>query len=135
MPWAEVQVTDKAWIQHCCGAMACLGTPICTAAALIQPLAWELPYAAGVAIKRQKLNKSPSSWSYSLWNYEEIKLHCLNQPDSLQVLCINMLSFYVSIQLEYNPQLFKLLNVKVFSRCDSQFILSLIFFLFFLFVF
>ena len=25
--------------------------------ALIQPLAWELPYAEGVALKRQKINK------------------------------------------------------------------------------
>ena len=28
-----------------------------TAAAVIQPLAWELPYAVGVALKRQKTNK------------------------------------------------------------------------------
>ena len=28
-----------------------------TATALIHPLAWELPYAMGVALKRQKTNK------------------------------------------------------------------------------
>ena len=30
--------------------------------ALIQPLAWELPYAAGVALKKTKLNLKP--WIY-----------------------------------------------------------------------
>ena len=30
------------------------------AVALIQPLAWELPYAAGVALKKQKIKKRES---------------------------------------------------------------------------
>ena len=40
------QVTDVAWIWHCSGA-----------AAPIQPLAWELPYAEGAAPKRPKKEK------------------------------------------------------------------------------
>ena len=32
-----------------------------TATALIRPLAWELPYAAGVALKRQKKKKKEKS--------------------------------------------------------------------------
>ena len=46
---AVLQVTDKAWIPHCCG---------CGVGRQLQlqfdPLAWELPYAAGVALKRKK---------------------------------------------------------------------------------
>ena len=45
-------VADVAWIWHCCG---CWCRPALTAP--IQPLAWEHPYAAGVALKRQKTKK------------------------------------------------------------------------------
>ena len=43
-----------AWIRHCCGCGVGLA-----AAALIQPLAWEPPYATGVTIK-SKRNKQKS---------------------------------------------------------------------------
>ena len=38
-----------AWILHCCGR----GIRNPAAVALIQFLAWELPYAAGMALKKQ----------------------------------------------------------------------------------
>ena len=45
-------------IQYCpelwCGSQTWLGSGIAVAVALIQPLAWELPYAMGVALKRPK---------------------------------------------------------------------------------
>ena len=41
---------DAAQIWHCCGC-GC-------AVALIQPLAWELPYAASVALKRNKTEQN-----------------------------------------------------------------------------
>ena len=39
-----------AWIPHCCGCC------VLAATALNQPLAWELPYAVGVALKSKKSN-------------------------------------------------------------------------------
>ena len=53
LPHAAAQVTDAAQIWHCCG---CGCRP--AAAAPIQPLAWKLPYAPGVAIKRQENSNS-----------------------------------------------------------------------------
>ena len=44
-----MQVTDVAGVPHCCGCGVGL-----QAAALIQSLAWELPYATGVEQKRKK---------------------------------------------------------------------------------
>ena len=41
---AAAEVTDVAWVWRCCGRPA--------AAAPVQPLAWELPYAVGEALKR-----------------------------------------------------------------------------------
>ena len=48
------------------------------AAALIGPLAWELPYAVGAALKRKKREKREESWE--LRKYVEIKRHVLEQP-------------------------------------------------------
>ena len=42
-------VTDTTWIPCCCDCGA--------AAAPIQPLAWELPYAKGAALKKRKKKK------------------------------------------------------------------------------
>ena len=42
LPGAVVWVADVAWILHCCGCGI--------AVALIQPLAWEPPYAMSVAL-------------------------------------------------------------------------------------
>ena len=47
LPQAAGQVADVAWIPHCFGCGV--------ATASIQPLAWELPYAVGVALKRGKI--------------------------------------------------------------------------------
>ena len=46
------------WLWHCCGCGV--------AVALIQPLAWEFPYAAGAALKRKKKKKEEEE----LTNYE-----------------------------------------------------------------
>ena len=43
-----MEVTDATWIWCCCGC----DRPAATA--LTGPLAWEHPYASGVALKRQK---------------------------------------------------------------------------------
>ena len=53
LPWAVVWVADEAQILCHCGCGA--------AAALIQPLACELPYAAGVALKSKKEKKGFSN--------------------------------------------------------------------------
>ena len=37
------------------------------ATALIRPLAWELPYAPDVALKRQKTKKKKNSWEFPSW--------------------------------------------------------------------
>ena len=42
-----MQVTDEAWIQSCCGFGIGQQLQLC-----IHPLAWELPYAMGVALKK-----------------------------------------------------------------------------------
>ena len=47
-PSAVVQVTDVAWIPSCC--VCGLGRQL----KLIQPLTWEPPYVAGVALKSKK---------------------------------------------------------------------------------
>ena len=57
-PQAAVQVANVAGIWHHCGCgvgrwLWCRPA----AAALIQPLSWELPYAAGVALKSKKKKK------------------------------------------------------------------------------
>ena len=49
LPWAVVWVADVAQILHCCGRGVGWQP-----AAPTGPLAWEPPYAAGVALKRQK---------------------------------------------------------------------------------
>ena len=49
LPQTLAQVTDVAWIWHG------YGVAWLAAAALIQLLAWELPYAAGVALKNKNL--------------------------------------------------------------------------------
>ena len=43
LPRAAVMVKDKAWIWCCCGCGPAGAAPI-------QPIAWELPYAAGAAL-------------------------------------------------------------------------------------
>ena len=52
LPWAVVQVADRAQIPY---FLWLWRRP--AAAAPIQPLGWELPYAAGAALKRKKKNK------------------------------------------------------------------------------
>ena len=44
---AAAYITDAAWIWCCCGC------GVASAAALIQPLAQELPYATGASVKRK----------------------------------------------------------------------------------
>ena len=51
LPQAALSVADEAQIQHCC---VCGCRP--SAAVPIQPLAWELPYAADAAVKEKKKN-------------------------------------------------------------------------------
>ena len=53
LPGAVVQVTDAAGILHCYGYRL-------APAALTGPLAWELPYATGLVLKKQKQNKTKS---------------------------------------------------------------------------
>ena len=52
LPWALLQVTDTAWILHCCG---CGVQP--AAVALIGPLAWEPPYGVALNKKAKKKKK------------------------------------------------------------------------------
>ena len=40
---------------------------------LIRPLAWELPYAACVALKRQKQNKTKQKWRKGVPNFLKVK--------------------------------------------------------------
>ena len=53
LPWTVVWVADMAQMPSCCG---CVWYRL-AAIALTQPLAWELPYAMGMALKRNKINK------------------------------------------------------------------------------
>ena len=46
---SAANIVEAAWIWCCCGCSVGLA-----AEALIRPLAWELPYATGTAIKRKK---------------------------------------------------------------------------------
>ena len=52
-------------IQHCpklwCMLQMRLGSSVAVIVAPIRPLAWELPYAAGAALKKKKKNSNP--WS------------------------------------------------------------------------
>ena len=49
LPGAGVQVANMAWILNCCGCGCRLA-----AVAPIHPLAWDPPYATGVALKKKK---------------------------------------------------------------------------------
>ena len=59
-----------------------LGSSIAMAVALIQPVAWEFPYAAGAALKKKKsqtielssLKRIPASWIIVLCGSREIKI-------------------------------------------------------------
>ena len=57
LPQAALQATDVACI-HCC---SCCGYRL-AATAPILPLAWELPYATGVALKRKKNPITMTDW-------------------------------------------------------------------------
>ena len=50
---AVVEVTDEAQIWHCCDYGVCRPASV----APVCPLAWELPYATGEALKRPKKKK------------------------------------------------------------------------------
>ena len=52
LPQAEVQVANAAWIQCCCGCGVGLRLQLQS-----ESLTQELPYAAGLAIKRKKERK------------------------------------------------------------------------------
>ena len=41
------------------------------AAALIQPLAWELPFALGAALKRKRKKKKNNSWDLHITLFDE----------------------------------------------------------------
>ena len=55
-------VAVSCGIDHRCGS-----GPHCVAVALIQPLAWELPYAAGVDLKRQKAKNKKTVHVYACY--------------------------------------------------------------------
>ena len=56
--------------------------PRLAAVALIQPLAWELPYAVGVALKSQKKKKKKNYFSKCLLH--ELIVNNLFYPESYQ---------------------------------------------------
>ena len=73
-----------AWILRCCGS----GLGLATAAlALIRPLAWEPPYAVGVAIEKAKRQIKKQK----LFSYPEMQCVWEKQDSSL------ILSFYLTI--------------------------------------
>ena len=88
-------------IQHCCEPWCRLQTQlrscIAVATALIRPLAWEPPYAAGEALKRQKTKKLKKK-NQSLWlcqfHKKEIKLRIFFTEDILKFKFFNL---YLSI--------------------------------------
>ena len=51
LPWAVMQVTNMAWILHCCGCDCGVGLQ------LQLRLHWELQYVTGNALKSQKKKK------------------------------------------------------------------------------
>ena len=63
---AAAEVTEAARIWHCCG----YGVAAAAAAALIPPLAWQLPYAAGVTIKRKKKKKKKKNLNKLLSSFD-----------------------------------------------------------------
>ena len=50
LPRAVVQVTDTDWIR----SGVAMAVAVASSKAPIQPLAWKLPYATGVALKKKK---------------------------------------------------------------------------------
>ena len=73
-----VQVADVAQIWHCC---PCGVRP--TAAASTQPLAWELPYAADVALKKKEKEKKKKMLCEQV---EGIKITYLTEAEESLVL-------------------------------------------------
>ena len=59
---AAVQIADEVQIWHCCGCG--VGQKL-EVAALILPLAWEIPCASNTAIKRKKRKRNKKSMSLS----------------------------------------------------------------------
>jgi len=57
LPRGPLEVADPARILSCCGCRQ-------AATALIQPLAREIPYASGVAIKRKKKCLLPQAYAF-----------------------------------------------------------------------
>ena len=82
-------------IQHCCGVGCRRGSDLAllwlrcrlAAVALIIPLAWEPPYALGVALKRKKKNPlnhqfCSECWDWvatNTWNVTKITFQCDNE--------------------------------------------------------
>ena len=76
-PW----VKDPAFAVSCGIGHRCVSDPVLpwlwhrpAAAALLQPLAWELPYTAGVALKEKKKKRSHYINMQSLKVYEILKV-------------------------------------------------------------
>ena len=57
--WVKDPVLPQAMVQIADVAVAVALTDTCT---LIQPLAWELPYAIGAAMKSKKQNKKQTKY-------------------------------------------------------------------------
>lgn len=75
------------------------------AAALIQPLAWELPYATGVALKRKKKKQKPNNSFYTFnvlfSSFSEVLSTGGNyvslEPLELSLTLLSFISFILSI--------------------------------------
>ena len=65
----------QTWLRFCVAVAVCR----LAAAALIGPLAWELPYAMGVAIKSQKTNKQTKK-PHTRGNKISPETHMLTTP-------------------------------------------------------
>ena len=74
----DLGIAASCGVGHRCGLDPVLRLVVAqpAAAALIRPLAWELPYAAGVAIKRKKKRKKEKigNWKNLKGNLESLFL-------------------------------------------------------------
>ena len=90
LPWAVVWVIDQAWIWLWLSLAA---------AALIWPLAWELPYAAGVALKRKKSDCKQYEKVYK----EFIRSRNISGTDLIYIIAFNIISAWKLLCILQGP--------------------------------
>ena len=120
----EDEVWSLTWssrlrIRHCCELWR---RP--AVVALIQPLAWQPPYALGAALKRQqKKNRSYLTNSVHL----NLDLFVMNRPDSFWLLCLHLVPAVRSLKFCHRVRTALKWQTWFLRKSQGQVIKSMVF--------